>query len=252
MRLLFAVLCVWCIQSHGFGQTVKYVDGSQSLTGFQALPKTALAGKPGVLILPAWMGIADHEKEVAQELSALGYHAFVADIYGDGNQPANSQEAGQKSGYYKNNPLEYQKRIRLGLEQLIQSGANPDKMVVIGYCFGGTGAIEAARGQMPVAGVVSFHGGLGKAESRVTEKINCKVLVLHGADDPFVPEKEVLAFQKEMRDVKADWQMIYYANAVHSFTNKKAGNDNSRGAAYNEAADKRSFAHFLTFLQEVF
>jgi dienelactone hydrolase len=100
-------------------QTAKYTDGTQSYTGYQSVPKTALAGKPGVLILPAWMGIADHEKEVAQELSALGYHAFVADIYGDVNQPANSQEAGQKSGYYKNNPLEYQKRIRLGLKQLI-------------------------------------------------------------------------------------------------------------------------------------
>ncbi|MFN3641144.1 MAG: dienelactone hydrolase family protein [Flavobacterium sp.] len=251
-HLVFSITLSIFSLTYIHGQTFAYLDDKQSLTGYRAVPETPLSGKPGVLILHAWMGIADHEKEVANELSALGYHAFVTDIYGDGNQPANSQEAGQKSGYYKNNPLEYQKRIRLGLEQLIKSGANPDKIVVIGYCFGGTGAIEAARGQLPVVGVVSFHGGLGKAIERTTPTLNCKVLILHGADDPFVPEKEVLAFQKEMRDIKADWQMIYYANAVHSFTNKKAGNDNSRGAAYNEMADKRSFAHFLTFLQEVF
>jgi dienelactone hydrolase len=103
-----------------------------------------------------------------------------------------------------------------------------------------------------VVGVVSFHGGLGKAEERITASVKPKVLVLHGADDPFVPEKEVLAFQTEMKTAKADWQMIYYANAVHSFTNKKAGTDNSKGAAYNELADKRSNEHFLQFLKELF
>ena len=147
----------------------------------------------------------------------MGYHAFVADIYGEGNYPTSSKEAGQQAGYYKKNVADYQRRIQLALNELIKSGANKDKIVVIGYCFGGTGALEAARGGMNVQGVVSFHGGLDKAEDRLVATIQPKVLVLHGADDPFVPEKEVATFQKEMRDAKADWQMIYYAGAVHSF-----------------------------------
>lgn len=228
-----------------------YQDGNQLLLGFESKPKKAITSKAGILILPAWMGISEHEKEIAQKMSDLGYTAFIADIYGEGNYPTNTQEAGQRAGFYKKNISDYQRRIQLALEQLIKSGASKDKIVIIGYCFGGTGAIEAARSNMPIAGVVSFHGGLGRAEKRTTEIIKTKVLVLHGADDPYIPQKEIEQFQEEMRNGKADWQMIYYPNAVHSFTNKKAGNDNSKGAAYNELADQRSYAHFLLFLSQI-
>lgn len=161
------------------------------------------------------------------------------------------QKLEKNAGFYKKNIEAYQKRISLALEQLIKSGANPDNIVVIGYCFGGTGALEAARAQMNVKGVVSFHGGLGKEASRATAPIATKILVCHGADDPFESKQEIEAFQQEMRDAKADWQMIYYANAVHSFTNPESGNDNSKGAAYNEKAAKRSWEHLKLFLSEV-
>lgn len=230
---------------------VSYADGNQKLSGFTGKPVKAVKDNPGVLILPAWMGIDDHSKESADDLAKLGYNTFVADIYGVGNKPTNSSEAGQKAGYFKKNIQEYQTRIQLALEQLVKQGANPDKIVVIGYCFGGTGAIEAARANMKVKGIVSFHGGLGRDESRTLNPINCKVLVLHGADDPFVPEAEIKSFQSEMRKSNADWQMVYYSNAVHAFTEKKAGNDNSKGAAYNENAAKRSWKAMLQFLDEV-
>lgn len=229
----------------------QYKEGNQKLIGFVAVPKKSIQDKPGILILPAWKGIDNHAKESAVKLSDLGYYAFIADIYGEGNYPHNNQEAAERSGFYKKNYDQYQTRIRLALEQLIKSGANPDKIVVMGYCFGGTGALEAARGQLPVIGVVSFHGGLGKDASRIPNPLTAKILVCHGADDPYVPQEEVLVFQKEMRDAKADWQMNYYANAVHSFTDIEAGNDNSKGAAYNENAEKRSWKQFLLFLKEV-
>jgi dienelactone hydrolase len=181
----------------------------------------------------------------------LGYYAFIADIYGEGNYPKDNSEAGKIAGFYKKDFEAYQKRISLALQQLIEAGANPDNIVVIGYCFGGTGALEAARGHLDVKGVVSFHGGLGKDASRAIEPIKTNVLVCHGADDPYVPNDEILGFQKEMRESKADWQMIYYANAVHSFTNPESGTDNSKGAAYNEKAAKRSFEHFKLFLSEI-
>lgn len=232
-------------------KAVSYTDGDQKLNGFAVAPENGSTSKPGVLILPAWKGIDDHSKEVAQNLSKLGYYAFVADIYGEGNYPKDAKEAGEKSGFYKKNYKEYQKRIGLALAQLIKAGANADNIVVIGYCFGGTGALEAVRANMNIKAGVSFHGGLGKDNSRVNNAINRKVLVLHGADDFFVPQKDIDAFQAEMRDGKADWQMIYYADAVHAFTEKSAGNDKSKGAAYNEKADKRSWQHLLLFLQEV-
>lgn len=228
-----------------------YRDGSQKLNGLVIEPAKGNAKKAGILILPAWKGIDKHSKEVAQDLSKLGYHAFIADIYGEGNYPTDTKSAGEKAGYYKKNITEYHQRIKLAMQELVKSGADASEIVVIGYCFGGTGAIEAARVNFPVKGVVSFHGGLARDSARTISPITTRVLVLHGADDPFESTAEILAFQKEMRTAKADWQMNYYANAVHSFTEPEAGNDNSKGAAYNELAAKRSWKEMLSFLDEV-
>jgi dienelactone hydrolase len=248
---LFLLMTLSAYFSFAQLKPVDYVDGDQKLSGFISKPANALKNKAGILILPAWMGIDDHAKESAEELSKLGYYTFVADIYGVGNKPTNYSEAGQKAGYFKKNIQEYQKRIQLALEQLIKQGANPDEIVVMGYCFGGTGAIEAARTNMKVKGIVSFHGGLARDETRAIEPISARVLVLHGADDPYESEAEIKLFQNEMRTSKADWEMVYYANAVHSFTDKNAGTDNSKGAAYNEKADHRSWKALLQFLKEV-
>ena len=251
-KLLFLAIIVQTTFS-ALGQTtaIQYKDGNQVLSGISVKPSKPLKNNPGVLILPAWLGITDHEKESATRLADLGYQTFVADIYGIDQRPNGPKEAGPKAGYFKKNIKEYQTRIQLALDQLVKQGANPDEIVVIGYCFGGTGAVEAARTNMKVQGIVSFHGGLGRDETRTIDTINAKVLILHGADDNYVPKDEIEKFQSEMRAAKADWQMIYYANSVHAFTDKKVGTDNSKGAAYNEKADKRSWQAMLDFLNEV-
>ena len=230
---------------------IKYKDESQLLSGVFVKAANPLKNNPGVLILPAWMGIDDHANDSANRLAALGYSTFIADIYGVDQRPANYEEAGTKAGYFKKNIKQYQTRIQLALEQLVNQGANPDEIVVIGYCFGGTGAIEAARATMKVKGIVSFHGGLGRDETREIEPMNAKLLVLHGADDPYVPKEDIEKLQIEMRKAKADWQMVFYSNAVHSFTDVNAGDDNSKGAAYNKKAEKRSWQAMLDFLKEV-
>ena len=251
-RLLYlSLLSLFASASFAQLKNVTYKDGSQVLSGINVNPQKPQNNKAGILILPAWMGVDEHAKDSANRLSALGYYTFVADIYGIDKRPANVKEAGQNSGYYKNNIADYQRRIQLALDQLIKQGANPDEIVIIGYCFGGTGAIEAARINMKVKGIISFHGGLGRDENRAIDFINPKVLVLHGADDFYVPETEIKSFQNEMRSAKADWQMVYYANAVHAFTDKNVGIDNSKGAAYNEKAEKRSWNAMLDFLKEV-
>lgn len=251
IHYLFLALLSYSGVSFAQLKPVKYMDKTQVLNGFSIQPSKKSIQKPGILILPAWMGIDKLSKDTAENLSKLGYYAFVADIYGEGNYPKDTKEAGKNAGFYKTNFKDYHQRIAVALEQLIKSGANPDNIVIIGYCFGGTGAIEAARAHLNVKGVVSFHGGLGKDASRPIEPITTKVLVCHGADDPFESKEEITAFQQEMRDTKADWQMIYYANAVHSFTNPESGTDNSKGAAYNEKAAKRSWEHLKIFLDEV-
>jgi dienelactone hydrolase len=231
---------------------VTYYDGAQKLNGLSGIPVKPKSKKAGVLILPAWMGIDENSKSAANKLNELGYYTFVADIYGEGNYPPDMKTAGERSSYYKNNVDNYRKRIQLALEQLIKSGANASNIVVIGYCFGGTGALEAARANMSVKGVVSFHGGLARDTTKTIQAIKPKVLVCHGANDFFVPEAQVKTFQDEMRKAQADWQMIYYADAVHAFTDKAAGNDPKKGIAYNEKAANRSWQLMLDFFNELF
>jgi dienelactone hydrolase len=217
----------------------QYSDGNLKLNG---LIVKAAQSKKAVLILPAWKGIDEEAKQAALNLKASGYTAFIADIYGEGNYPANNDEAAKASSYYKNNYQVYQQRIKLALEELVKQGADKDQIAVIGYCFGGTGALEAARAQLHVKGVVSIHGGLSK--NRPNGPISTKVLVLHGAEDQSVSETDVDALRKELKEANADWQLIYYANSKHTWTNPES-------ADYNEIMSKRSWNHLMLFLKEI-
>jgi len=248
-------LLLWAVvafASLGQGKVFPYLDGNDHLSGYLVKAKSAKKTIPGVVVIPAWMGGNEHTHHSADQLAALGYHALVADIYGEGKNPKSVTEAKEISSYYKNNPVIYQRRIKVAMDELVKQGADPANIAVMGYCFGGTGALEAARGGLSVKGVISFHGGLGKDTTRANGPIAPRVLVLHGADDPYVPQNQIMAFQQEMRAAKADWQMIYYANSVHAFTEPAAGNDNSKGAAYNELAAKRSWEHLQLFLTDLF
>lgn len=234
------------------GYDITYQEGNTLLKGYYSKPKGKGVKKaPGIIVIHAWMGITAHEKNTVTRLGEYGYHTLAADIYGANVRPSNAQEAGKLAGQYKKDYRAYQLRIQAAINTLVKQGADADNILVIGYCFGGTGAIEAARGGLPVKGVVSFHGGLGKDSTRANIPVKCPVLILHGADDPNVSDKEIKSFQQEMRDGKTDWQMIYFANAVHAFTDPAAGTDNSKGAAYNKLADERSWQYFLQFIKQV-
>ena len=221
-------------------KSITYWDKQQKLSGISHSPKKN--SDKGVLILPAWKGIDTEAKTASLELSILGYNTFVADIYGEENLPKTNEEAKKLSSFYKSNPEAYHNRINLALKELIKLGVDPNKIVVIGYCFGGTGALETARAQFPVAGVVSIHGNLSKGD-RPNGPLATKILVLHGADDAAVSPEEIKNFETEMKLAKADWQMIYYANSKHTFTNPES-------ADYNEVMAKRSWQHLLLFLKE--
>ena len=235
------------------GQPLSYADGATKLAGYVARPAAAKGKVPGVVVIHQWMGLTDHERKVSDDLAKLGYVALAADIYGEGVHPASPGEAGKLAGSFKGDRALYRRRIAAAIEALkAQKGVDPSRLAIIGFCFGGTGALEAARGGLPVKGVVSFHGGLDVPADSTPGSITAKVLVCHGADDPFVPAKDVTAFQDEMRKAKADYVFVAYAGAVHAFTQKEAGNDNSKGAAYNEAAHRRSWQHMKDFLKEIF
>jgi dienelactone hydrolase len=233
-------------------ETVEYKDGDLTFEGYLAYD-TALTGKrPGVLVVHQWLGLTDYEKKRCEMLARLGYVAFAVDIYGKGIRPATPQEAGAQAGRFKADRALLRQRVNLGLKWL-QNNERVDarRIAAIGYCFGGTTVIELARSGADVAGVVSFHGGLDSPTPEDGRKIKCKVLALHGADDPFVPAKDLAAFEAEMRAAKVDWQLIQYGGAVHSFTDWKA-DGSMKGAQYNEPADRRSWEAMRQFFTELF
>ncbi|MCG3149828.1 MAG: hypothetical protein PCFJNLEI_03293 [Verrucomicrobiae bacterium] len=228
---------------------IEYKAGDTTCEGY--LAGATVPGKhPAVLIVHDWMGNGPFSMAKADELAKLGYVAFAVDIYGKGVRPANAQEAGAQAGKFKADRALLRARIRAAHDYLRNNAAvDPKRMAAIGYCFGGTTVLELARSGAEVAGVVSFHGGLDSPTPADAKQIKGKVLVLHGADDPYVPPAEVAGFEKEMTDAGVDWQLIKYSGAVHSFTNPQA---NSKGAAYNERADKRSWEAMKLFFAEIF
>jgi dienelactone hydrolase len=144
-------------------------------------------------------------------------------------------------------------RAELALAAALEiPGIDSKKLAAIGYCFGGTVALELARDGAKLNGVVSLHGGLETPDTSLAKNITAKLLVLHGADDPFVPATEVEAFVQEMQKAKVDFNLIKYPGAVHAFTNKKADDLKLAGAKYNAAADTKSFTDMSAFLAKVF
>ena len=234
-------------------RTIEYRQGDTLLEGFLACDGAGPSGKPGVLLFPDWLGVGPNVKSRAEQIARLGYVAFAADVYGKGVRPDNPKDAAATATFYKNDRALLRERARAGLAELRrQENVDPGRLAAIGYCFGGTVALELARSGADLKGIVSFHGGLDTPHPQDARNIRAKVLVLHGADDPWVPPDHVKAFEDEMRGAKVDWQLVKYADAVHSFTNPDAGSDNSKGAAYNANADRRSWEHMKIFFTEIF
>jgi len=233
-------------------EVVEYRSGDVLLQGYLSYDASLKGKRPGVLVIHDYMGVSDYTKMRAEQLAALGYVALAADIYGKDIRPKDRQAASAEAGkYYKDRQL-LRMRARAGLDELARrANVDSSRLAAIGYCFGGGAALELARSGAPVKAVVSFHGPLATPDPADAKNIRGKVLVLHGADDPFVKQSDVTAFMDEMRAAGVDWQLVQYSGAVHAFTQKQAGNDNSKGAAYNENADRRSWQAMKDFFEEV-
>ncbi len=249
LAAILAIPAVAAIKS----EFVEYKQGETVLEGYLVYDDAIKGQRPGVLVIHQWLGLTDNEKMRANMLAEMGYIAFAVDIYGKGIRPKESSAAGAEAGKYRKDLPLFRERINAGLQTLLKNpNVDPKRVAAIGYCFGGGAALELARSGANIAGVVSFHGSLTTTMPAVAGKVPAKVLVCHGADDPFVPMKDVEGFLDEMRAAGADYQFIAYSGAVHAFTQNEAGNDNSKGAAYNEKADKRSWQAMKDFFAEIF
>ncbi len=230
-------------------ERVAYEKNGTKMEGYLAWDTSAKKPRPGVVVYPEWFGIGPFSEEKAVELAKMGYVAFAADVYGVDVRPKDMKEAAAAATKYKSDRPLLRERAQAALDALLsRKEVNKDKIAAIGFCFGGTAALELARSGADLDALVSFHGGLSTPMKG--SKFAPKILVLHGGNDPYVPEKEVQEFQTEMRDSGADWQFISYGNTVHSFTNPQAGNDPKAGAAYNELSAKRAMKEMKSFFEE--
>lgn len=243
-----ALLAQVPLREHTFIETedVTYEHEGLALEGYLARDSQAEDRRPAVLILHDWTGVGDNVRMRAQMLARLGYVAFAADLYGAGVRPTGDEASAEARKYYGDLPL-LRSRVAAGFTHLLQHPAvDPARLAVIGYCFGGTAALEFARTGAPARGVVSFHGGLVTHEPSDAGAIAASLMILTGASDPVVPDTAIAAFKDELRAAPhVDWQVTSYSGAPHAFT--VPGSDR-----YRPVADARSWRALVCFLDEVF
>jgi dienelactone hydrolase len=233
-------------------QTIDYdVDGVNHV-GYLAVDRGSPRKRPGVLVAHEAMGLSNHAREKANRLAKLGYVAFAIDYIGGGQMLAGDKVA-DFLGALMADPMRTRALGRAGLRVLkSQPEVDTARMAAIGYCFGGTLALELARGGEDLAAVVGFHSGLATARPQDAAAIRGSVLVCIGADDPYVPPEQRAAFENEMCAGKVDWRLYTYGGVVHSFTNEQASQAGAPGLAYHAATDARSWRAMLDLFTERF
>lgn len=248
------VLCALLAGSAGAAftnQTVIYHDGDTALEGQLVWDDAVSGAQPGVLVFHQWGGPGEYEQMRARELAAEGYAVFVADVYGQGVRPATSQERVVETTKYRSDRLLMRSRARAALDAFRAQTVPLTRVAAIGFCFGGTVALELARSQAPLDAVVSLHGGLDTDHPAAPGSLaGLPVLILQGGDDPYVPDAQFETCRNELRAAKADWQAVIYGGAVHAFTDPGAGTDPGKGAAYHPAHAARALRDLKLFLGE--
>jgi dienelactone hydrolase len=237
-------------------EAVSYTADSTTLNGFVAYDANKTDKRPVVLVVHEWWGVNDYVRSRAKQLAELGYLAMAVDMYGNGKNAADPNEAGKLSGQFYQNPALAKARFDAALNKIkTYSQADTSRIAAIGYCFGGSVVLNVAKMGEDLDGVVSFHGGLEPIIPASKELLRAKILVCHGNADSFVPQDQVNRFKKQMDSIGADYTFKGYDSATHAFTNPQAtalGKQHNLPIAYNAEADKASWNDMKAFLDRIF
>ncbi|MEZ6057267.1 MAG: dienelactone hydrolase family protein [Planctomycetaceae bacterium] len=232
-------------------ETVTYKSGDVTCQGYLAYDSSNPNPRPGVLVVHEWWGLNKHAKEQTVRLAKLGYIAFACDMYGEGKLTEHPQEAGKMAGMVRENVAQWRDRATDGLKVLTSHKlCQSEKVGAIGYCFGGSTALQLAYTGADLKAVVTFHAALPSPTAAEAGQIKGRILVNHGALDTFISPESIQSFRSVLDAAKADYSMVYYSGTVHSFTVPTAGDRGIPGMAYNEHADKRSWSAMLTAFEE--
>ncbi len=237
-------------------EDITYRDNAVSLSGFVAYDEKRIANEtrlPGILIVHEAWGLGEHVIMRAKMLADLGYVGFAADMFGDRRTTTSREEALALIGEMRGNPPKLRARARIALDAMAALPyVDGTRLAAIGFCFGGSTALELARDGATLSGVVSFHGALETKAPAKPGEVKPKVLVCHGADDPMIPPPHVVAFEDEMRKAGANWQVNSYGGTVHGFMNPKNDGSIAPGILYNAQSDARAWAAMQAFFAEIF
>lgn len=234
-------------------QPLEYKDGATTLRGFLAHDDRTGVPHPGVIVVPEIWGLGDHAKERAQRLAAMGYVALAADPYGDGQQFDNIQDARPRAQALRESAGRMRDRVGAALEALVsQPLVDASRVAAIGYCMGGSFALELARSGAPLRVVVAFHAGLETKQRAEPGKVKARVLVCTGGDDSHVSWETVKGFAEEMRDAGVDYQINVYGGAKHGFAIPGSDKRGLPGLGYNADADARSWSEAVGLLSDIF
>lgn len=262
MRRSLLTLAMLCVATPALAamqaRPVEWTVGKDRFSGYVVYDDASTAKRPGLVMVPNWMGVTADSVERAKAVAGKDYVVLVADVYGKGNRPKDAGEAGKLAGGLRGDDRSV---LRARIDGAVgalkaQAGKAPlqaDKLGAFGFCFGGSTVLELAREGAGLAGVVSLHGGLtpGK-QSPTADRVRTPVLVLNGADDKAVSDADILAFEKEMDAAGADWQFVDFSGAVHCFAEASAGTDPASNCRYDERAAKRAYRMMDDFFRERF
>lgn len=231
---------------------VTYEIDGQAYQGMLVYDDSVKEKRPGLLMVPNWMGVTENAAKKAYRAGGSDYVVFIADMYGKDIRPSTTDDAAQAATKVRSDRQLMRKRVNAALDvfrdQAKSVPLDTDRIGAIGFCFGGGTVLELARSGTDIAGVVSFHGNLDTPEPADAQSIKTPVLVLHGANDPFVPDEQVRAFEKEMREANVDWTLVSYGGAVHSFTDPTASMPGK--AEYHPVVAERAFGAMRQFFNE--
>jgi dienelactone hydrolase len=223
-------------------KTIKYKHGDLECRGYLAWDDAVSGPRPGILVVHEWWGLDDYARSRADQLAKLGYIAFAADMYGEGKVAAHPEDAGKMANQVRANVEDWRKRAAEALEVLkSQPQCDKSKLGVIGYCFGGSTALQLAYSGADVQAVATFHAALPAAKPAEAKAIKAEILVCHGAADSFIPPAAIKAFRDALDNAGAKYEFVAYAGAVHSFTVPGADKHNNPGMKYDKAADEDSW-----------
>jgi dienelactone hydrolase len=233
-------------------QSIQYEQGGVTLEGFLAYDAGMEGIRPGVLVIHEWVGLNDYARERARQLAAMGYVAFALDMYGKGVLAKTGDEASKLSAPFYADRALMRDRARAGFDVLRQHGlTDTTRMAVIGFCFGGTAALELAMSGADLRAAVGFHAVLNFPDTKDLENVKGSILILQGGKDPYMPPKDLDAVWQAMEADSIPYQINIYGGAVHGFTNPESGNNPSAGVAYNPVAARRAWLEMQGFFDEV-